>query len=729
MATVETRENARHIAIHREEHFVDRPINNEGQLKRISEYYGELTFDIQKADSIPAAVKKEFLDCSTLVKPLARASAEIIAIAVTEWALSQGATHFCHWFQPLTGGTAEKQDSFLDLKNGEAIERLSASQLIQGEPDASSFPNGGSRSTFEARGYTSWDLSSPLFLVEGTNGTTLCIPTAFVSYTGEALDMKTPLLRSVSKMSEVATKFMNLVGHAETKKVTVTTGCEQEYFLIDKAYYYARPDLVQTGRTLFGKAASKHQQLDDHYFGFIPSRIMSFMQELDLELHRLGIPSKTRHNEVAPGQFELAPIFSEANVSSDNNQMIMALVRRIARKHDLVALLHEKPFAGINGSGKHVNWSMADNTGINLLDPGKEPQNNMRFLATIAMVCEAVHRHAGALRASISSAGNDHRLGANEAPPSIISVFLGDTIDAIFESIREGKSFTPSDNSDLDLGANQLSNLKQDNTDRNRTSPFAFTGNRFEFRAVGSASSVSFPTAVLNAAVADVMNESNSLIEKDLAAGKSIDDALLNITKKWATSAKPSIFNGDGYSDEWVEEADKRGLLNLKTTPEALTVFTDSKQIGFLSEQGVMSANELEMRHNVLLERYITLREIEFNALEDLINQNVIPSVIDFKLKLSQVIINQKNAGLECSVEVELYKKLNFSLETLGSQLNTFKNGLEGLDHDEQKRAQEIAEKLFPLSEELGEICADLEGLMPDNAWALPKYYEMLHHR
>ncbi len=453
------------------------------------------------------------------------------------------------------------------------------------------------------------------------------------------------------------------------------------------------------------------------------------MQELDLELHRLGIPAKTRHNEVAPGQFELAPIFKEANVSSDNNQMMMALIKQIAQKHDFVALLHEKPFAGINGSGKHTNWSMADNTGINMLEPGNEPQQNMRFLATVAMVCEAVHRHAGPLRAAIASAGNDHRLGANEAPPSIISVFLGDTINAIFEAIREGKTYTPSGDSLLDLGAKQLSQLLKDNTDRNRTSPFAFTGNKFEFRAVGSSASVSFPTAILNAAVADVMTESNSLIEKDLAAGKSIDDALLAITKKWATSAEPCIFNGDGYSEDWVKEADKRGLLNLKNSASALRILADTKQMAFLSEQGIMSSPELEMRYNVLLERYITLREIEFTTLQDMIQQNVLPCAIDYKLKLGQVIANQKAVGLECSVEVEIYKKLNFAMESLSSQLNIFKNGFDSLDHDEQKRAETIAETLYPLSEELGEHCANLEGLIPDNVWSLPKYYEMLHNK
>jgi glutamine synthetase len=547
------------------------PKDNRGTVKRVSDYYGELTFDFKTSEDISDATKKEIIKAIDAGLGIKKENAEAVARAVTSWAVKNGATHFCHWFQPLTGGTAEKHDAFFQLdKAGKAIERLSATQLMQGEPDASSFPNGGSRSTFEARGYTTWDLTSPMFLIEAVNGRTLCIPTAFVSYNGDALDVKTPLLRSISKLSTAATKFLQLSGHAEATSVQVTCGAEQEYFLIDKAFYFARPDLVMTGRTLFGALTTRNQQLEDHYFGLIPDRILAFMQELDYELHRLGIPAKTRHNEVAPAQFELAPIFSEANVAADNNQMIMTTMRRIAEKHDMMVLLHEKPFAGINGSGKHVNWSMSDNTGLNLLEPGHEPQSNLRFLATVAMIVKALHRHSKPLRMAISGAGNDHRLGANEAPPSIISAYLGDTLGRIFHSIAEDKTFSPTLNNVIDLGTNQLAHLLRDNTDRNRTSPFAFTGNKFEFRAVGSSHAIGFPMTILNAAVTEVMLESNTYLEAEFAKGQSVDQALMSLTKKLTNESHQAMFNGDGYSKEWVDEAAKRGLPNLRTTPEAL---------------------------------------------------------------------------------------------------------------------------------------------------------------
>ncbi|MGZ3788621.1 MAG: glutamine synthetase III [Bacteriovorax sp.] len=499
------------------------PKDNLGAPKRVSDYYGELTFDFKTSEDISDAIKKEIVKAIDEGKGIKKENAEAVANAVTAWAVKNGATHFCHWFQPLTGGTAEKHDAFFQIKDGKPIERLSASQLMQGEPDASSFPNGGSRSTFEARGYTTWDLTSPMFLMESVNGRTLCIPTAFVSYNGDALDVKTPLLRSISKLNMAATKFLQLAGHSDSTSVQVTCGAEQEYFLIDKAFYFARPDLVMTGRTLFGALSTRNQQLEDHYFGLIPDRVLAFMQELDYELHRLGIPAKTRHNEVAPAQFELAPIFSEANVAADNNQMVMTTMRRIAEKHDMMVLLHEKPFAGINGSGKHVNWSMSDNTGLNLLEPGSEPHSNLRFLATVAMIVHALHRHSKPLRMAISGAGNDHRLGANEAPPSIISAYLGDTLGKIFHSIAEDKTFSPTMNKVLDLGTNQLAHLLKDNTDRNRTSPFAFTGNKFEFRAVGSSQAIGFPMTILNAAVTEVMIESNLYLEAELAKGQTID--------------------------------------------------------------------------------------------------------------------------------------------------------------------------------------------------------------
>jgi len=479
-------------------------------------------------------------------KTIDRPLATKVANSVLEWAISKGATHFCHWFQPLTGSTAEKHDAFLSFDNDRPIEALSASQLMQGEPDASSFPNGGSRATFEARGYTTWDLTSPLFIQNSSNGKTLVIPTAFVSYHGDALDTKTPLLRSELKVNEVVTKFCHLTGMKDVGRITTTCGAEQEYFLIDKAFYFSRQDLVMTGRALFGSLTSRNQQLEDHYFGMIEDRVLAYMQEVEIELYKMGIPAKTRHNEVAPGQFELAPIFKDTNVAADSNQVVMTVLRNVALKHDFVCLLHEKPFAGVNGSGKHLNWSMSTDTGVNLLEPGHDPQDNYRFLAVLATVTEAVQRHADIIRMGIASHSNDHRLGANEAPPSIMSVFLGTTLTEILNSMISGGKYVASNKTILDLGTRQLADLFKDNTDRNRTSPFAFTGNKFEFRACGSSASIGYPLSLLNAAVADVFEETNKFIEDEISKGKSADEALLAVILKWYGNAQKSVFNGDG---------------------------------------------------------------------------------------------------------------------------------------------------------------------------------------
>ncbi len=706
------------------------PLDNMGQVKKVSDYYGELTFDFKKSEDISDATKKEIILALEDGHGIKKDHAEAVAKAVTDWAVKNGATHFCHWFQPLTGGTAEKHDAFFSFnKEGKAIERLSASQLLQGEPDASSFPNGGSRSTFEARGYTSWDLTSPMFLIETTNGRTLCIPTAFVSYLGESLDVKTPLLKSISVLSPAVTKFLQLAGNKNTTSVHVTCGAEQEYFLIDKAFYYSRPDLVMTGRTLFGALTTRNQQLEDHYFGLIPDRILAFMQELDYELHRLGIPSKTRHNEVAPGQFEMAPIFTEANVASDNNQMIMTTMRRIAEKHDLMVLLHEKPFAGINGSGKHVNWSMSDNTGMNLLEPGTEPQSNLRFLATVAVIVEALHRYATPLRMAISGAGNDHRLGANEAPPSIISAYLGDTLDKIFHTIMDDKSFTPRSNNVIDLGTNQLAHLLQDNTDRNRTSPFAFTGNKFEFRAVGSSHAIGFPMTVLNAAVTDIFNEANTFLEKELGAGQTVDQSLMSLIKKLMGNSLKAVFNGDGYSKEWVEEAKRRGLPNLRTTPEALKSMQDKETYSFLVRNGIFKESEIETRYNVLLERYIKIREIEIETMIDMIHQFVIPSGLEYKTVLAKLIKDQKEIGVASSFELDAYKKVSVKIDEIHSlSLNLHKEL--ALDHsDHQKYAEKIATELMTTVTTMAGICNELEELIPNQFYTLPKYYDMLFLR
>ena len=706
------------------------PHDNMGQTKKVSDYYGELTFDFKTSEDISDTVKREIIKALDEGRGIRKEHAEAVANAVTAWAVKNGATHFCHWFQPLTGGTAEKHDAFFSFnREGKAIERLSASQLMQGEPDASSFPNGGSRSTFEARGYTTWDLTSPMFLIETVNGKTLCIPTAFVSYLGESLDIKTPLLKSISKLGPAATKFLQLAGHQDSKSVIVTCGAEQEYFLIDKAFYYARPDLVMTGRTLFGALTTRNQQLEDHYFGLIPDRVLAFMQEFDYELHRLGIPSKTRHNEVAPGQFEMAPIFSEANVASDNNQMIMTTMRRIAEKHEMMVLLHEKPFAGINGSGKHVNWSMSDNTGLNLLEPGSEPQSNLRFLATVAIIVNALDRYAKPLRMAISGAGNDHRLGANEAPPSIISAYLGDTLDKIFRAIMEEKEFAPTANNIINLGTNQLAHLLQDNTDRNRTSPFAFTGNKFEFRAVGSSHAIGFPMTVLNAAVTDVFLEANTFLEAELGKGQTVDQALMGLIKKLMGTSLKAVFNGDGYSKEWVTEAAKRGLPNLRTTPEALKTMTNKEDYAFLVRNGIFKAEEIETRYNILLERYIKIREIEFETMIDMIHQFVIPSALEYKSVLASLIKSEKEIGVASSFELDAYRKVSSKVDEIHNLSSSLSKELTGDHSDHQKYAEKIANELMTTVTTMAGVCNELEELIPNQFYMLPKYYDMLFLR
>ncbi len=723
-------DSCKNLAINRPRREFDRPVDSSGNFQRVTDYYGQNAFHFKTAAGIPASVREELQKAVTTGERISKEHADVVAKAVTEWAISKGATHFCHWFQPLTGSTAEKHDAFLDFANGETpIENLSATYLMQGEPDASSFPNGGSRSTFEARGYTAWDLTSPMFLKEGSNGTTLCIPTAFVSYHGEALDIKTPLLRSVSKLGENAKKFMELVGEKGVNRVTVTCGAEQEYFLIDKNFYYNRPDLVMTGRTLFGAPSTRNQQLDDHYFGAIPERVLNFMEELDMELHKVGIPAKTRHNEVAPGQFEIAQIFRDANVSADNNQLVMATIKDVANRHNFVALLHEKPFAGVNGSGKHLNWSMATDTGVNLLEPGKELHQNARFLAVVAIVIEAVHRHAKALRMAISSQGNDHRLGANEAPPSIISVFTGSTIESVLEAIKDGKEFTPEGEITLDIGANQLASLNKDNTDRNRTSPFAFTGNKFEFRAVGSTHAIGLPLSILNAAVSDVFEDANTYLKTELDGGKSIDKALMGLVEKYMKSSWNVVFNGDGYSQEWVKEAEKRGLPNLKTTADALPVLSDKEVTNFLTRQGIYRESELETRFNVMLERYITLREIEFTSLDDLIHRHVVPSAIQYKTEIAKVIKDQKELKIDSRVEEDLFKKVNMALESVYEDSRNLRNGLESLPEDEVLKAKKIADELMPLSEKIANQCGTIESLLPDRLWSLPTYFDMLFLR
>jgi len=727
MSNHSIRGDAAHEAIRRTSSQFSMPKNDKGQFTKISDYYGENVFDFRVSKSIPESVRKEMVEISQSGRLLTEEYASIVATAVTEWAVNRGVTHFSHWFQPLTGGSAEKHDAFLAFaENEKPIEKLSANQLIQGESDASSFPNGGARTTFEARGYTVWDLTSPMFIKERGNAKILLIPTAFISYYGEALDVKTPLLRSLTRLNQEATRFLRLIGEDKVTCVTANCGAEQEYFLIDKAFYYSRPDLVMTGRTLFGSLTAKNQQLSDHYFGTVTERICSFMQELDFELHRLGIPAKTRHNEVAPGQYEIAPIYREGNLAADHNQLVMALIRKIAKRHDMVAILHEKPFKGINGSGKHLNWSMSDNLGRNLLEPGHEPHENHRFLAMLSVVLEALNRHSEVLRATIATHGNDHRLGAHEAPPSIISAYLGESLTNIFDAILSGANFIPTSKQRLDMGADQLAHLMRDNTDRNRTSPFAFTGNKFEFRAVGSSQAIGFPLSILNAAVTDVLMDSSDIIEKDLKNGIRLEEALANLIRHWYGGAKRIVFNGDGYSQEWLEEAAKRGLPNNRTTPKALQVFKNETATSFLVKSGILRSPEIKTRHNVLVERYNRCREIEVSTFIMMVRQFVLPSAINYKLTLAQVIKGQKEIGVDSFTEKDFIKNLTTTMDFLYDQTNNLQTLLKGLSLDEEKRSIELADKLIPISENMAKLCNELEEIIPDELWTLPKYYDML---
>lgn len=709
----------------------DVPMNEQGRYLKVSQYYGENVYNFHLSKSLSQEDKENLNQVingkRTIDKPLATK----VANSVLEWAISKGATHFCHWFQPLTGATAEKHDAFLSFDNDRPMEHLSASQLMQGEPDASSFPHGGSRATFEARGYTTWDLTSPIFIRESVNGKTLVIPTAFVSYHGDALDTKTPLLRSDLKVSEEALKFCHLTGEKSVQRAFTTCGAEQEYFLIDKAFFFSRQDLVMTGRALMGSLTSRNQQLEDHYFGLIEDRVLAYMQEVEIELYKMGIPAKTRHNEVAPGQFELAPIFKDSNTAADNNQMVMTILRTVALKHDFVCLLHEKPFAGVNGSGKHLNWSIATDTGLNLLEPSQTPHENYRFLAMIATVTEAFFRHADVIRMGIASHGNDHRLGANEAPPSIMSVFLGDTITKILDTMVAGGTFTPETKKAMDLGARQLASLFKDNTDRNRTSSFAFTGNKFEFRACGSSASIAYPLSILNAAVAEVLAETNQFIEEQTKAGKTVDEALIMITHKYYNHAKAVVFNGDGYSDEWVKEAARRGLSNNRTTPEAIKVFKDQKKISFLTETGVFRAGEIQTRANVMLERYIKCREIEFRTQSAMVHKQILPCAIAYKTKLSNSIASIKAAGGDVSVETEMLKRLGTITKDLQAKLEILDGSCERYHKTlgEEAYADKIGQELMPISNEIAALCNSVEEVVPEEAWPLPKYYDMLFIR
>jgi glutamine synthetase len=689
---------------------------------KVVEVFGSNTFDVgAMKEKLPKPVFKSLQETIRRGTRLDPAIANEVAHAVKEWALGKGASHFCHWFQPQTGLTAEKHDAFLTFDDdSRPMERFSGAQLIQSEPDASSFPSGGMRTTFEARGYTAWDPSSPIFIVDGPNGKTLCVPSVFISYHGDALDNKTPLLRSMEILSERALAILRLFGETEMTRVVPTMGPEQEYFLIDRAFYSLRPDLVASGRTLIGAKPPKGQELEDHYFGSIKDRILAFMQEAENELFKLGVPIKTRHNEVAPSQYETAPIFEEANIASDHNQLVMETMGRVARRHNLALLLHEKPFAGINGSGKHCNWSLMDSDGNNLLEPGATPERNLQFLVFLAATLKGVHRRAGLLRAGIASAGNDHRLGANEAPPAIISVFLGDQLTRVLDSIEKGETSGASAMEHISLGIRKLPEVAKDQTDRNRTSPFAFTGNKFEFRAVSSAQSISLPVAFLNVAVAEALAEFEEAITGRTAKGASLQDAVLAVVREAVVATKNIRFEGNNYSAEWVEEAKKRGLLNLKTSPEALAELVRPEAREFLARTKIFTETESEARYHVRIERYIKDLDIEVEALKNLVSGHVLPAAYR-----QLALLGQAGAG---KIMKPIAEKVEASVEALNTRLDELQSVSDKAagEADIAKRARLLADKVVPAMASVREICDRIEESVADEFWTLPKYREML---
>ena len=633
--------------------------------------------------------------------------------------MEKGATHYTHWFQPLTGSTAEKHDSFYaPAGDGTAIAEFSGKELIQGEPDASSFPTGGIRATFEARGYTAWDPTSPAFILENPNGALLCIPTAFTSWTGEALDNKIPLLRSMDALSGAAVQALELLGVEDARRVFTTTGCEQEYFLIDEQYFFERPDLVTTGRTLFGAKPPKGHELDDHYFGSIPERVLAYMLEVELELAKLGVPIKTRHNEVAPNQFEVAPIFENSNVGSDHQMLTMQIMQNTARRYGLVCLLHEKPFAGVNGSGKHNNWSMGTDTGLNLLEPGDTPSENLQFLFFCAAVIQAVNKHQALLRASIASAGQDHRLGANEAPPAIISIFLGAELEKVFSAIEAGKVQASKPGSFLGLGTPVLPALPLHGGDRNRTSPFAFTGNKFEFRALGSNASPAWPNTVLNTIVAESVDELAGKLKEALkGSGATLEKAVTKVVKEAWTANKRIVFDGDGYSEAWHKEAEKRGLYNLRTTPDALPWLLDKQTIAAFKKYKVLSKRELESRLEVFTEQYAVNINIESETAAGIARTMLLPASVRYLNELKVAELDELSGEIE-----PLIKELHFALLKL-EDANLEENQP---DSSPAKWATYIRDTVIPAMEDVRDVADRLEKFVADDLWPLPKYSEML---
>ena len=693
--------------------------------KKIPELYGSLVFNNKiMREKLPKDVYKALRKTIENNTHLELDIANAVATAMKEWAIENGATHFTHWFQPMTGLTAEKHDSFISpIGDGEIAMDFSGKELIKGEPDASSFPSGGLRATFEARGYTAWDPTSPAFIKDGT----LYIPTAFCSYSGEALDKKTPLLRSMETLSNEATKLLNLLGNTEVTSVSTTVGPEQEYFLVDKDLYKKRKDLVFTGRTLLGAMPPKGQEMEDHYFGTLKPRVSAYMHDLDKELWKLGIPAKTKHNEVAPAQHELAPVFETANVAVDHNQLTMEIMKKVAEKHDLVCLLHEKPFDGINGSGKHNNWSMVTNTGVNLLDPGKTPAENTQFLIFLMAVVKAVDEYADLMRLSVATAGNDHRLGANEAPPAIVSMFLGDELTAILESIESDTFFGTQKRVRMETGAAVLPHFFKDTTDRNRTSPFAFTGNKFEFRMLGSSLSVSGPNIILNTAVAEILSQFYEELKN--TKPEDMEAAVYELVKRTFIEHKKIIFNGNGYTDEWVEEAKRRGLPNMKSTPDALPCFIAEKNVKLFTKHHVFTEGEIHSRYEILLEDYCKTLHIEAKTMKDMICRDFLPALSKYTTKLALAIQTKSQlTDIPCTGERNLLSTLSNAYDDLYSleeKLESQTLAAESMD-DILETAKYYCNLVIPYMNEIRLIADSVEEYLPDDILPYPNYEQLL---
>ncbi len=713
-----------------------KPIKVTAPSSKISEYFGCNVFGKEAMRAtLSGDIYNKLIASIESGARIDRDVADAVASAMKTWAVSKGATHYTHWFQPLTGSTAEKHDSFFELDDNRAIEKFRGSSLVQQEPDASSFPSGGIRNTFEARGYTAWDPTSPAFIIETASGITLTIPTIFVSYTGEALDHKTPLLKSIEVINRAATDVCEFFDR-DVQSVSVTLGAEQEYFLVDRALFYARPDLVMTGRTVFGHSSAKGQQLEDHYFGSIPQRVHNFMLEFEIEAWKLGIPIRTRHNEVAPGQFECAPSFEDVNLAVDHNQLLMDIMDRVAERHDFKVLFHEKPFKGVNGSGKHNNWSLVTNTGKNLLSPGKRPKDNLQFLTFFVNTIKAVYDHADLLRASIASAGNDHRLGANEAPPAIMSVFVGSQLSEILDALEnnEDLQIDKGDNMYLKLGIDKVPSILLDNTDRNRTSPFAFTGNKFEFRAVGSSANSSSPMSTLNTIVANQLVEFKREVDRQLEKGTKKEVAIINILRNYIKASKSIRFEGNGYSDEWVEEAARRGLSNITSTPKALEVIVSEKTKELFGKFGIFNARELEARLEISLEEYVKKVQIESRIIGDLALNHIIPTAIAYQNKLITNVKGLKEIGLDDSVSEttlgyikEISNHIAEIVKNVSAMVDSRRTGnkMES-SHD---KAIHYRENVFAYFDTIRYHVDKLELLVDNNDWPLAKYRELMFMR